>query len=90
MSTIITYDIPSKHQEFKEKMFNLGYKDKFPDGNMKTVHLPNTTLYHPTKNASQARDDVQNSCRALQTRLQRCVSTQLGPDWAGIFGEPFN
>lgn len=89
MATIVTYDIPSKHRELKERMFNLGYKDSFPEANRKMVYLPNTTLYHQSKTAVQAKDDVKAACVLLGTKLQRCISSQLGPDWSGIFGEPF-
>ena len=88
MKTIITYDITDKHVEFKEEMFHLGYIDKFVNS-QKYVYLPNTTLIHSAKNAEQARDDAKRISLKLAVRLERCISTQFGPDWAGIFGEPF-
>lgn len=88
MKTIITYDITDKHVEFKSEMFKLGYVDRFVNSS-KTVYLPNTTLIHRTKDASQCKDDAKSISSKLQVKLERCISTQFGPDWSGIFGEPF-
>lgn len=88
MAIIVTYDVPSKHVELKTAMKKLGYTDLIPhDG--KSIYLPNTTLYHPNKNAEQAREDVKQSCVQLHVKLERCVSTQWGPNWSAIWGEPF-
>lgn len=46
MSTIITYDIPTKHVEFKKLMLELGYKDRIPGKDCEVIYFPNTTLYH--------------------------------------------
>ncbi|MFP9114654.1 hypothetical protein ACLI1A_11985 [Flavobacterium sp. RHBU_3] len=89
MAIIITYDIPSKHREFKEKMFELGYKDRIPGvKNCKTIYFPNTTLYHASKSAETARNDAQAITRALGISLERCVST-IWDDWSAVCGEPF-
>lgn len=90
MAVIITYDIPYKHREFKEKMFDLGYKDKIPGTKCKTIYFPNTTLYHPTKTAEEARDDAQKVCNNIGVKLERCVATQWGPNWAAMCGESFS
>jgi hypothetical protein len=88
MAIIITYDVPSKHVDLKAAMKKQGYVDQIPhDG--KSIYLPNTTLYHPTKKAEQAREDVKQACVQLNVKLERCVSTQSGPDWSAIWGEPF-
>lgn len=89
MAIIITYDIPDKHREFKEKMAILGYTSTFKDSTNRIVYLPNTTLYHSTKTASEALGDVQTTAAALKQQLERCIGTQLGPDWRGIYGSPF-
>ncbi|MDF2517350.1 MAG: hypothetical protein K0R59_2646 [Sphingobacterium sp.] len=88
MSTIITYDIPSKHREFKEKMFSMGYKETFKDHKGLIVYLPNTTLLHENKDATSAKDDAKKVCLILNISLGRCISSQFGPDWAGIYGIP--
>jgi len=87
MSTIITYDIPSKHSEFKQEMFKLGYKDFISDPTCK-INLPNTTLYHASNSAKQAREYASSVCNRLGVKLQRCVATQWGPDWAAVCGDP--
>lgn len=88
MAIIITYDVPSKHVELKEALSKKGYQDKIAHNN-KWIYLPNTTLYHPTKTASTARDEMQAICKTLNVELERCVSTAW-TDWAAIWGKPFN
>jgi len=93
MSTIIIYDVPSKHKELKEALFKLGYKDEIPDTSRACrngiIYCPNTTLYHPTKDPSSARDEVKIECQKLKISLDRCVSTQWGPNWSAVCGGPF-
>jgi len=89
MAIIITYDIPSKHREFKEKMFGLGYKDRIPGiKNCETIYFPNTTLYHASKSAQTAREEAKTIAQVLGISLERCVST-IWSDWAAVCGEPF-
>lgn len=89
MAIIITYDIPSKHVEFKKEMFQLGYKDQIPGTtNCKIIYFPNTTLYHATKEADTARDEAKSVCKKLNIELERCVATTW-KDWAAVCGEPF-
>ena len=89
MAIIVTYDIPSKHVEFKKQMFQLGYKDQIPGEKCKIIYFPNTTLYHATKSAEEARDDAQSVTTNLRVSLERCIATQWGPNWAVLCGEPF-
>lgn len=89
MAIIVTYDIPSKHREFKEMMFNLGYKDRIPGvKNCKIIFFPNTTIYHSNKTADQASDDASATCKQLGVELERCVAT-IWNDWAAVCGKPF-
>lgn len=90
MASIVTYDIPIKHVEFKKEMFALGYKDQIPGiNNCTVIYFPNTTLYHSTKSSVTIREDAGNVCKKLGIHLERCIATQWGPDWAAICGEPF-
>ncbi|OOQ57415.1 hypothetical protein [Mucilaginibacter pedocola] len=89
MAIIITYDIPSKHVEFKKAMFKLGYEDQIPGTiNCEVIYFPNTTLYHATKSAEAAREDAKITCKGLTVKLERCISTEW-TNWAAICGEPF-
>jgi len=88
MAIIITYDIPTKHLEFKNLMFQLGYKDQINDSTCKVLYFPNTTLFHPSKNAITAREEARTTALRLKTNLERCVATEWS-DWAAICGEPF-
>jgi hypothetical protein len=88
MAIIISYDIPTKHQEFKNAMLQLGYKDQIPGEVCKVIYFPNTTLYHGTKSTDEALKDAKNECEKLRVSLERCVSTKW-IDRAAICGEPF-
>jgi hypothetical protein len=88
MATIVTYDITTKHVEFKKMMFQLEYKDQITDSTCKVIYFPNTTLYHPTKNAVTARDEARNIANRLGINLERCVAAKW-ENWAAICGEPF-
>ena len=88
MAIIITYDIPSKHGEFKKKMFELEYKDSIQGTVCKTIYFPNTTLYHASKSAETATKEAQAIAKELGISLERCVST-IWVDWSAACGEPF-
>lgn len=89
MASVVTYDIPSKHADFKKLMFQLSYKDQIPGTNGRVIYFPNTTLYHANKSAEVARDDAKGVANQLGVTLERCIATQWGPNWAAIIGEPF-
>ncbi len=90
MAIIITYDIPSKHREFKEMMFELGYKESISGTkNCETIYFPNTTLYHESKSARNAVNDAESVCKQLGISLTRCVSTEWN-SWYAMCGEPFS
>jgi len=88
MASIVTYDIPSKHVEFKKEMFALGYKDQITGNVCKIIYFPNTTLYHPSKTPNTARVEVQSVSKKLNIELERCIAT-IWEDWSAICGEPF-
>jgi hypothetical protein len=89
MESIVTYDIPAKHRELKKAMFALGYKDQIPGiKNCKIIYFPNTVLYHASKTAEEAIDDVKATCKSLAVELERCVATKWD-DWYAICGEDF-
>jgi len=89
MATVLTYDIPTKHVEFKKLMFQLGYKDQITEATCKVIYFPNTVLYHPIKSAETARDEALSIAKKLNVNLERCIATQWGPNWAALCGEPF-
>ena len=88
MATIVTYDIPVQHWEFKKMMIQLGYKDQIAGTSCKVIYFPNTTLYHPNKSAATARDDAKDIAKRLGINLERCVASKW-EGWAAICGEPF-
>lgn len=92
MAIIVTYDVPSKHVELKKALFQKGYTETIKyqnNGVLKDAYLPNTTVYHVNKTANQGLDDVKAICATLNIELERCVSTQYGPDSTMIWGKPF-
>jgi len=88
METLLTYDISSRHVEFKTAMLNMGYRDRLILSNG-TMYFPNTTWYHPTKLVATIIEDCKSVCNNLSIRLIRCVATQWEPNWEGILGESF-
>ncbi len=93
MGIVITYDVPSRHVDLKKSLFGKGYQDFImhtDKGINRKIFLPNTTVYHPSRAAEQALADIKSSCASLGIKLERCIVTQWGPDWAAIWGEPFN
>lgn len=88
MATVVTYDIPSRHVDFKNLMFQLGYKDQIAGTSCKVIYFPNTTLYHHIKTAEIARNDAMEAANRLGVNLERCVATEW-INWAAICGSPF-
>ena len=62
MGSIISYDVMERHIELKKALLDLGY---------------NTTLFHPSKTPEEAAIDVQNICKKLAIRLEKCIATDL-------------
>ena len=89
MATIITYDIPSRHREVKQAMFQRGYVESFYDNTGRLVYLPNTTLYHRTNSPNTVLNELKDVCLRLGVHLERCITTGLSNDWTGVYGEPF-
>jgi hypothetical protein len=87
MAIIISYDIPSRHLEFKEAMFEKGFTDKIVHQG-KYIYLPNTTLYHETYTAKEGRDMTESILYQMNVTLERFIATRW-TDWAAIWGEPF-
>ncbi len=88
MASIVTYDIPSKHAELKQELFDLGYQVQIPGTNCKVIYFPNTTVYHETKTPLEAREDLRSTCIKLKINLERSVATSW-TGWAAFCGEPF-
>ena len=91
MAIILTYDIPSKHSEFKQQMFDKGYKDSIQGTSCPVIYFPNTTLYHKNKLPKESLVDTQEICKNLGIKLVRFVSTDWNPNsFVAICGLPFN
>lgn len=93
MAIIATYDVPSKHVELKKALFAKGYASIIlhrdsATSPVKQIYLPNTTVYHASKTAEEALDEIKAVCKALNIELERCVAT-MWQGWAAIYGEPF-
>lgn len=88
MASLLTYDITSKHTEFKKEMLELGYLDQISGNTCKIIYFPNTSLYHPNNTPERARIDAELICTRLRINLERCVAT-VWDNWSAICGEPF-
>lgn len=84
MSVIITYDLSGAQTQVKNGMIAKGYSKTFiandrsfdPPKRTK-INLPLTTLYHQTKNAEQAKNDLLAEARANNASVVRCISNEL-------------
>ena len=81
---LISYDINRLHSTVKSKMESRGYLDNFRfTGENKVYHLPNTTLWHPSKSSNQAIYDLRLICQDLDVTLEKTVSVKAS-EFVGI------
>lgn len=80
MATIITYDLANKHTEVKEAMYGLGYSYRFAHEGQWII-LPNTTLYHASKDPVTVRDELKAVCIRLGATFERSFATEASV-WA--------
>ena len=74
---LISYDINRSHTEVKRKLEEKGYLDHFNyEGESKTYHLPNTTLWHHKKSSSQALADLKSVCQMYSVVLEKAVAVK--------------
>lgn len=72
---LISYDVNKLHTNVKVGMLKMGYLDDFKyQGESKTYHLPNTTLWHPKKTSNQAIKDLKRICNGLGATLEKAIS----------------
>lgn len=84
MGTIITYDVDDKHGKVKEKMLDLNYKDEIYNSSLrKWVYLPNTTLYHTSKEPDEAIEEIKSICEELEVQLTKCIAIER-ENWSAI------
>lgn len=73
---LLTYDVDDKHNEIKEELKKLGYADEYrilPTNTTKT--LPESTLWHPEKQVSEAIKDLGKICNDLDVVLENAFAT---------------
>jgi hypothetical protein len=82
-TVVISYDVDKLHTAVKEEMVKLGYYDNWRYGNQKTYKMPNTTLWHQQKSSDAAVNDLKNTCKTLNVKLDKAVAV-LAEEFAGI------
>lgn len=97
MGIIITYDLSDKNKPVKDEMIEKkGYSKTFLRKVTKNgekvseiVYLPETTLYHISKTAQGAVEELESVAKKHDVKVTRCISVQLdGAGWYAIKGEP--
>lgn len=83
---ILTYDIDDEHIKFKKELKKLKYSDQIQGSKESKVNLPNTTMYHSSKTAKEAREDAKAVAKKLQVNLERCIAIEIST-WAAIIGD---
>jgi hypothetical protein len=83
-SILISYDVSDKNKEVKDALVALGYREFWKNrDNPKIYHLPNTTLWHESKNSNQGLADMQSVCTNLKVKLEKAVSVKA-TEFVGI------
>jgi hypothetical protein len=89
MAVLLTYDVDSKHVEVKNRLIsNYGYAKtlrgaRLNDNRAAETDLPNTTVYHASKTASEATSDIINVTAALGVVLEKYVAFEVTGTWQG-------
>jgi hypothetical protein len=89
MAVLLTYDVDSKHVEIKNRLItNYGYVKSLTgtqQGTNKAAEsdLPNTTVYHATKNVQSAADDIIAVAASLGAVLEKYIAMEVTGTWRG-------
>ncbi|TNF48826.1 MAG: hypothetical protein EP305_04445 [Bacteroidetes bacterium] len=94
MGVLLNYDLKDQHTPVKNAMKEKGYQDYFEfyktvDGveGKKRIKLPNTTLYHGSKTAASARDELMAVAKTKNSLVEFILATSFDPDvtpWASL------
>jgi len=91
MPVLITYDVPRRHLDLKQRLAVGGYLFQLTDPrDNKVFYLPNTALYHQSKTVQQAMSDLKAECSYLGISLERAFATEVGSVWDCIPGNPYS
>jgi hypothetical protein len=92
MQVLLTFDINDKHDEVKDELFKLGYKETIK-GDQGISNLPNTTVYIESEEEDFSSEDVINHIlditSSLNIHIVRAVAVEF-EIWSGILGESFS
>jgi hypothetical protein len=70
-NVLVSYDVNTSHNQVKQGMKNRGCSDVYGG-----KALPNTTVWHQTKNTDQAIADIRSVCTGLGVTLERAVAVK--------------
>lgn len=72
---ILSYDINGEWVAVKNALLEIGYSDSAISlVTNKIYSMPNTTVWHLQKQASQAIDDIKKICLNLNVKLEKAVA----------------
>lgn len=89
MAVLLTYDVDSKHVEVKNRLIaNYGYAKTIQgyrqsDGKAAETDLPNTTVYHSSKTASDASTDIITVAQYCGATLEKYAAFEVTGTWRG-------
>lgn len=84
---LLSYDINIKHEEVKNALERIGYRNHYRDISLKKCTLPSTTMIHLQKRTDDALNDLEDICKKLSVELKNCVAT-LSVQVIGIVKKP--
>lgn len=75
---LVMYDSgEGKNHQFKDKMLKKGYLDYLSKKDDK-IELPDTTLYHPTKDHKEGYQDLLDVAKDIGVTLDDAISMDVG------------
>lgn len=77
MPTIIFYEVSSRARELKRELISIGYSDRFILENNSIIKLPGSSLFHPTNNPAQCKEDLLAITKKRGIDLLRAVSVSF-------------
>jgi hypothetical protein len=81
---VLTYDVSDKNEEVKDALKELGYSDAWQNlSTHKNYHMPDTTVWHASKEVSQVIKEIKEICDDLDVILKKAFATLTANEVAG-------
>jgi len=81
---VLCYDVSDKHKQVKDALKELGYFESWKQLSTNTIYeMPDTTVWHESRQVSQALRDITAVCTGLGIKLKKSFSVLIGSEAAG-------